>query len=80
MAHKYSNCEWNDVKFADGVVYWLKYNLLGICCVVRFVGNGSVVAVNYGFVFGSSSSFGLMKNALNAKQIKTIPPTMVTVR
>lgn len=53
-------------------------NSLGICCVVKLL-NGGGVAVNYGFVIGSSSSFGLMKNALNAKQMNTIPPTMVTV-
>lgn len=51
---------------------------LGICCVVKLL-SGSGVAVNYGFIIGSSSSFGLMKNALNAKQMNTIPPTMVTV-
>lgn len=37
------------------------------------------MAFNYGFILGSSSSFGLIKNALNAKQMNTIPPTMVTV-
>lgn len=37
-----------------------------------------VWAVNYGCISVSASSFGLIKNALNAKQINTMPPTMVT--
>lgn len=41
---------------------------------------GAIVwAVNYGRISVSASSFGLIKNALNAKQMNTTPPIMVTV-
>lgn len=38
------------------------------------------MAFNYGFISISASSVGLIKNALKAKHINTIPPTIVTVR
>lgn len=41
---------------------------------------GIVWAVNYGRISVSASSFGLMKNALNAKQMNTMPPIIVTVK
>lgn len=51
------------------------------CCVVvvMLINRSEVVAINYGFpLIILSSSFGVIKNALNAKQMNTIPPTMVT--
>lgn len=56
--------------------------ICGCCCwctVVALINRSEVVAINYGFpLITLSSSFGVMKNALNAKQMNTIPPTMVT--
>lgn len=49
------------------------------CVVVTLINRSEVVAINYGFpLVILSSSFGVIKNALNAKQMNTIPPTMVT--
>lgn len=65
---------------------WLMGGVIGCCScccccvvVVTLINRSEVVAINYGFpLIGLSSSFGVMKNALNAKQMNTIPPTMVT--
>lgn len=62
---------------------WLMGGVIGCCCccvvVVTLINRSEVVAINYGFpLIILSSSFGVIKNALNAKQMNTIPPTMVT--
>lgn len=62
-----------------GVVVGVIRDCCCCCVVVTLINRSEVVAINYGFPLITLSSFGVIKNALNAKQMNTTPPTMVTI-